>query len=92
MNIISTFVFSAILMTGANLAHAQTFPYTADARAQGAPFDVTVTETKREATHSFLRIPGFSARTASESRWMMCAYTDLAIKRGFTYVASRTIA
>lgn len=85
MNITSRLLLTVALAIGTHLAQAQAFPYTANARAQGAPFDITVTETKRDATHSILQIPGFDSRTASEARWMMCAYTDLAIKRGFSY-------
>ncbi|MFZ5775158.1 MAG: hypothetical protein ACOY3Z_06725 [Thermodesulfobacteriota bacterium] len=48
-------------------------------------FDLTVTETSREPNKSFLSVPGFHKRSATGSRWLMCAYTDLAIKRGFKY-------
>lgn len=47
--------------------------------------DYTVTEIKRTDRLSVLRIPGFHKRTAAASRWMMCVYTDLAIKRGFKF-------
>jgi hypothetical protein len=48
-------------------------------------FDITVTEIKRERRISVLNIPGFHDRSAAASRWMMCVYTDIAIKRGFDY-------
>jgi hypothetical protein len=48
-------------------------------------FDLTVTETRREPNKSLLSVPGFHKRSAAGSRWLMCAYTDLAIKRGFKY-------
>jgi TPR repeat protein len=50
--------------------------------------DFTITEIKREQRISTLKIPGFRNRSAGASRWMMCAYTDLAIKRGFKYWAA----
>lgn len=51
-------------------------------------FDFTVTEIKREPRISTLKIPGFQNRSAAASRWMMCSYTDLAIKRGFKFWAA----
>jgi len=51
-------------------------------------FDFTVTEVERKPKASVLEIPGFHDRSAPASRWMMCAYTDLAVKRGFSYWAS----
>ena len=50
-------------------------------------FDLTVTETRREERTSTLNVPGFHKRSAPGSRWLMSAYTDLAIKRGFKYWA-----
>ena len=32
-----------------------------------------------------LTVPGFHERTAPASRWLMCAYTELAIQRGFNF-------
>lgn len=66
-------------------ATGRTSLYMANSKMQGAPFDISVTETKRETMRSLLLIPGFHARTASETRWLMCAYTDLTMKRGFTH-------
>jgi hypothetical protein len=59
--------------------------YSVSAKDRGMPFDLVATETKREAQKSYLSVPGFHKRTAAGSRWLMCAYTDLAIKRGFTH-------
>ncbi len=64
---------------------AQSSLYTVSSKAQGATFDLVVTETKREPSKSFLSVPGFHKRTAPGSRWLMCAYTDLAVKRGFSH-------
>jgi hypothetical protein len=47
--------------------------------------DYTASEIKRTDRHSVLRIPGFHTRSAAAARWMMCVYTDLAVKRGFKY-------
>lgn len=66
---------------------AQAPPYTVSSRAQGAPFDLTVTEVEREQDKSYLKVPGFHSRTAPGARWLMCAYTDLAIKRGYSHWA-----
>lgn len=59
--------------------------YTVSSKAQGAPFDLVVTEIKREPNKSFLSVPGFHKRTTPGARWLMCAYTDLAVKRGFSH-------
>lgn len=59
--------------------------YSISAKDQGLPFDLVATETKREPTKSYLSVPGFHKRSAAGSRWLMCVYTDLAIKRGFKY-------
>src|SRR5262245_50070162 len=48
-------------------------------------FDLSVTETKRTDRTSLLNVPGFHSRTAQISRWLMCVYTDLALKRGFRW-------
>ena len=66
-------------------AAAQHALYSASAKAQGAAFDLTFTEVKREPAKSYVAVPGFHTRTAAGSRWLMCAYTDIALKRGFTY-------
>lgn len=50
-------------------------------------FDLSVTEIKRTDRTSVLNVPGFHARTAQASRWLMCVYTDLAQKRGFQWWA-----
>jgi hypothetical protein len=71
--------------TKKQLALPQTAPYTASSKADGASFDLVVTEVKREAQKSYLRVPGFHDRTAPGARWLMCAYNDLAVKRGFSH-------
>jgi hypothetical protein len=59
--------------------------YRANARGNGLPFDMTVSELRRTATKSYLEIPGFNARTSQQARWSMCAFTELARKRGFSF-------
>ncbi|GAB3024247.1 hypothetical protein [Bowmanella dokdonensis] len=44
-------------------------------------FDYIVTEVKREKGYSVLSIPKFQERSAAASRWMMCAYNELAMLR-----------
>ena len=82
-------VFTLLLLVGAVLtplaASAQTALYSASSKSQGAPFDITATETSRESNRSRLSVPGFHTRTAPAARWLMCVYTDLAFKRGFTH-------
>src|SRR5262245_8334172 len=60
-------------------------PYFVSAKNKGLPFDMTVSETSRTPTKSYLRIPGFSDRTAPQARWTMCIFADLATIRGFEY-------
>jgi hypothetical protein len=59
--------------------------FVASSKAQGAPFDLEVTETHRFPSKSYLNVPGFLERTAAGSRWLMCAYTALAVQRGFSH-------
>lgn len=69
-----------------NVGHAKDDLYSVKSKDHGiTAFDLTVTEVKREPKKSFLIVPGFNDRSAAGSRWLMCAYTDLAIKRGFNY-------
>ncbi|WP_157979349.1 hypothetical protein [Rhodoferax ferrireducens] len=85
MRIAHTLSVSIALAAYCGLALPQTSHYTASSKAQGAPFDLVVTEVKREPQKSYLQVPGFHNRTAPGARWLMCAYTDLAVKRGFTH-------
>lgn len=78
-------VVALIICSGTALS--QTSLYTVSSKAQGASFDLVVTEIKRDPQRSYLRVPGFHTRTAPGARWLMCAYTDLSIKRGFSHWA-----
>ena len=81
--------FLAILVAGvlvvSQAAVAQSSLYSVGSKAQGAPFDLVVTEVKRETSKSYISVPGFHNRSAPGARWLMCAYTDLAVKRGFSH-------
>ena len=84
-------LFVAVLMTGFCASALPADPKAADslhvARSKdyGAPFDLVLSEIKREPRTSTLSVPGFHNRTAAGSRWLMCMYNELAIKRGFNY-------
>lgn len=78
-----TFLAGLLLLWQASLA--QPTLYSVSSKAQGAPFDLVVTEFKREPSKSFISVPSFHNRTAPGSRWLMCAYTDMALKRGFSH-------
>ena len=64
---------------------AQDALFSANSKARGAPFEISISETQREATKSVLSVPGFHARSAPASRWLMCGFTELAIQRGFEF-------
>ena len=79
---ILSFVFIATISNSENL-------YYVSSKDMGiVKFDATVTEIERKPRSSLIEIPNFNNRSAAASRWMMCAYTDLAVKRGFNYWAA----
>ena len=78
-------IFLASLLFVPQAVFAEPTLYSVSSKAQGAPFDLVVTEVKREPTKSIISVPGFHNRTAPGARWLMCAYTDLAVKRGFSH-------
>ena len=78
-----------VALTFICVAQAEEGLYSVSSRGMGiTQFDFTITEIKREPKISTLKIPGFHDRSAGASRWMMCAYTDLAINRGFKFWAA----
>ena len=84
-----TFMTLMVALASVGTALAEERLYSVSSREMGiTQFDFTVTEIKREPRISTLKIPGFHDRSAAASRWMMCAYTDLAIKRGFKFWAA----
>ena len=51
--------------------------------------DLTISEVRRNGRISELRIPHHEERSAMEARFAMCAFTDIAIQRGFeTWIVS----
>ena len=87
MHILPSRFLAACALLFAQTAFGEPALYTASSKAHGAPFDLVVTEIKREANKSYLSIPGFHSRTRPGTRWLMCAYTDLVYKRGFSHWA-----
>lgn len=82
-------VFLAIFVSTIGCAYAQEQLYSRRSKDQGIDaFDLSVTEIKRTERVSILQIPGFDSRTAQGSRWLMCVYTDLALRRGFKWWAA----
>lgn len=45
--------------------------------------DLTISELRREARTSHMSVPRYGNRTSVESRFAMCAFTDLTFQRGF---------
>ena len=45
--------------------------------------DLTISEVRREGQISVLQVPGYAKLSALEARFSMCAFTDIAIQRGF---------
>lgn len=85
MYIKTIFLLFIFLSIASHNTFAETF-YSVSTKEQGiTAFVVEAKEIKREKSKSILRVPGFHDRSAAASRWLMCAYTDLAIKRGFKY-------
>jgi len=85
MNILFARMLVACVVLFAQPVLAQSTLYTVSSKTQGAAFDLVVTEIKREPNKSYISVPGFHMRTAPGARWLMCAYTDLAVKRGFSH-------
>jgi hypothetical protein len=87
-HLLSILSLAAVLIS-AGAVSAEESLYSVSSRGMGiTQFDFTITEIKREPRISILKIPGFNNRSAGASRWMMCAYTDLAMKRGFKFWAA----
>ena len=85
MRLITLVLFATVAVAAWTPSFSQLPMYTLSSKAHGAPFDLVVTEIKREETNSQLSVSGFHNRTAPGSRWLMCVYTELAIMRGFKY-------
>jgi hypothetical protein len=67
------------------LSHAEDTPlFHANSKELGyGTIDIDISEISRGERTSMLKIHGFHGRSAFGSRWLMCAYTSLAMKRNF---------
>ena len=75
-----------ILLLVTSLSASAADLLTISSKAKGiSAFDFEVKEVARKNNSSVLHIANFQDRSAAASRWMMCAYTVIAIKRGFGY-------
>lgn len=75
---------TVLLALGAAWVNANEKLYSVNSRDVGwSDIDLTITETEREARISHLSIPRYRNRTSVESRFAMCAFTDMAIQRKF---------
>lgn len=75
---LSRSLFALCLLSAAATAQAQGYVFAAkDTGYPGSAY--VVTETAHTATTVSVSIPGFENRSAPESRWMMCVYTNLAM-------------
>lgn len=74
-----------LLLIFSGLSHAEETPlFHANSKQLGYDsIDIDITEISRGERTSVLRINGFHGRSAFGSRWLMCAYTNLAMKRNF---------
>jgi len=62
---------------------------TISAKEKGiSEFDFEVKEVTRNNNSSILKVVKFQDRSAAASRWMMCAYSEIAQKRGFSFWAA----
>jgi hypothetical protein len=75
----------ALFIAAFGIAHAQSQPFVANSKTFGVPFDLSVTEVKREDRVSTIQVTNFYQRSAPATRWMMCMISALAITRGFDY-------
>jgi len=59
-------------------------PYRVNSKDVGwDSIDLTISEVRRNGPVSVLRIPRYDNRTSVESRFAMCAFTDIAIQRDY---------
>lgn len=73
-------LFTLCLLSTAVLAQAQAQEHVFVAKDTGFPSSAyVVTEIAHTPTTVSVSIPGFEKRSAPESRWMMCVYTNLAM-------------
>jgi hypothetical protein len=74
----------AIAFVITSQAAAEEKPYSVRSKDVGwDSIDLTIAEIRRDGRVSVLRIPRYEKRSAIESRFAMCAFTDIAIQRDF---------
>ena len=74
----------AIAAASVLVALAGEKPYRVNSKDVGwDTIDLTISEIRRDGRISVLRIPHYGERSAIESRFAMCVFTDIAIQRGF---------
>ncbi len=87
MNLFAIFmrrIFVVVFVTLSLGAAAQEKLYRIKSKDVGwNTIDLTITETRRTARTSQLKIPRYSNRTSVEARFAMCAFSDLAFQRKF---------
>ena len=82
--LIKGYFIGLLALSASMLAHADTRLYQIRSKDVGwNTIDLTITETRREARISYLNIPRYRNRTSVESRFAMCAFTDIALRRDF---------
>jgi hypothetical protein len=74
----------AILLAISSATHAQQL-FSATSKTFDVPFDISVTEVKRENRASTIQVTNIYRRTAPATRWMMCMINTLAILRGYDF-------
>ena len=74
-----------LMLVFCGLSHAEETPlFHANSQELGYDsIDFDITEISRGERTSMLKIRGFNSRSAFGSRWLMCAYTNLAMERNF---------
>jgi hypothetical protein len=87
MNAVARIVIGCIFATAALCASssfADEKPYRINSKDVGwDKIDLTILEVRRDDRVSSLRIPHYEKRSSAESRFAMCAFTDIAMQRGF---------
>jgi hypothetical protein len=74
----------ALFLAASSATHAQQL-FSATSKTFDVPFDLSVTEVKRENRSSTIQVTNFYRRTAPATRWMMCMINTLAILRGYDF-------
>lgn len=86
MKILKTLIAVLAVMGIISPAFSKDACYRANLTEQGIKeFNLTLSHINRGNRLVMLRAQGFHNRSAAASRWLMCAYTAMAIDRGFKY-------